>query len=200
MQKTINTDNLKGGMYVILPVLWYRQPFVKNEFLIKSKEQIEKISESGITEVILDIKRSRLDGNQNTIDPQKTESEKTVRPPVPRTVVPDGLREAIHDANLPPRERAKAVRAHSITMISNLLENPTAENIRDFKKGIAAVVDLITTDDDTTLSLLNITSHDFYTYTHSVNAGFSSGFSFQVTLQKINGSRHARIGGLGFSS
>jgi len=171
MQKTINTDNLKVGMYVILPVSWYQHPFVKNEFLINSKEQIEKISESGITEVILDTKRSKLSANQKTSDPQ-SESEQTVKPTTSRTVVPDGLWHAIHDVNLPPQDKARAVRAHSITMISNLLENPTAENIQDVKKGIAEIVDLILTDDETSLCLLSITSHDFYTYTHSVNVGF----------------------------
>ena len=171
MQKTINTDNLKIGMYVILPVSWYQHPFVKNEFLIRSREQIEKISESGITEVILDTKKSNFNGEQKSSAPQ-TECELTARPPASRTIVPDGLREAIHDVNLAPQEKAKAVRAHSITMISNLLENPTAENIRDVKKSIAEVVDLILTDDDTSLYLLDITSHDFYTYTHSVNVGF----------------------------
>jgi HD-GYP domain-containing protein (c-di-GMP phosphodiesterase class II) len=171
MQKTINTDNLKIGMYVILPLSWYQHPFVKNEFLIRSKEQIQKISESGIAEVILDTRKSNFNGEQKSRAPQ-TESEKTARPPASRTVVPDGLLEAIHDVNLTPQEKAKAVRAHSITMISNLLENPTAENIQDVKKGIAEVVDLILTDDDTSLYLLDITSHDFYTYTHSVNVGF----------------------------
>jgi HD-GYP domain-containing protein (c-di-GMP phosphodiesterase class II) len=89
-----------------------------------------------------------------------------------KTIVPDELIEAIHDAKLPPLEKAKAVQAHSFTLINNLLENPTAENIRDAKKGIAEVVDLILTDDKTSLYLLSITSHDFYTYTHSVNVGF----------------------------
>ena len=171
MQRTINIDNLKVGMYVILPVSWYQHPFVKNEFLINSKKQIEKISESGIREVILDTKRSKFGGNQKTCRPQ-TESEQTAKPTTTKTVVPVGLLDAIHDLRLPPQDKAKAVMAHSIAMINNLLENPTAENIQDVKKGIAEVVDLILTDDETSLYLLSITSHDFYTYTHSVNVGF----------------------------
>jgi len=172
MQKTINKYNLKVGMCVILPVTWYRYPFVKDQFLIKSTEQIEKISETGVTEIVLDIKINRLDVNQNTIDPQKTEAEKNRKTTRTKNLYTQLAPEAIHGANLPPRERAKAVRTHSITIISSLLENPAAENIRDVKKGIAEVVDLILTDNDTTLYLLNITSHDFYTYMHSANAGF----------------------------
>ena len=171
MQRTINTGDLKLGMYVILTVPWYQHPFVKNEFLIRTKDQIQKIHESGIAEVILDTKRSSFNGDHEK-PPALTEESSPTKPPMSRTVVPDGLREAIRDVKLPPAEKAKAVRAHSITMISNLLENPTAENIRDVKKGVAEVVDLILTDDETSLYLLDITSHDFYTYTHSVNVGF----------------------------
>jgi hypothetical protein len=42
-------------------------------------------------------------------------------------------------------------------MISNLLDNPTAENISDTKKVIAEIVDLILTDDATsyTCSILH---------------------------------------------
>ncbi|HUH66882.1 MAG TPA: DUF3391 domain-containing protein, partial [Syntrophales bacterium] len=178
MQKRINADNLKVGMYVILTVPWYQHPFVKNEFLIKTRDQIQKIHESGMAEVILDTKRSNVNGDQEA-PPARTE-ESGPAPAISRTVVPDGLRDAIHDVKLPPQEKAKAVRAHSITMISNLLENPTAENIRDVKKGVAEVVDLILTDDETSRYLLDITSHDFCTYTHSVNVGFLA-----VSLSKV---------------
>jgi HD-GYP domain-containing protein (c-di-GMP phosphodiesterase class II) len=177
-------------------VSWYQHPFVKNEFLIKSKEQIEKISESGITEVILDTQRSKLSVNQESRDTQ-SEAEETAKPPVSRTVIPDGFLDAIHDVNLPPQDKARAVRAHSITMISNLLENPTAENIRDVKKGIAEVVDLILTDDDTSLYLLNITSHDFYTYTHSVNVGFLA-VSLSKSLFKKSAAHNMHELGAGF--
>ncbi len=168
MQRTVKTENLKIGMYVILPVSWLSHPFVKNEFLIKSKDQIKKIYDYGLAEIIVDTKRSTFTEAKDKPD---TEPEKTPEP-LSRKIVPDELMEAIHDAKLPPLEKAKAVQAHSFTLISNLLENPTAENIRDAKKGIAEVVDLILTDDKTSLYLLSITSHDFYTYTHSVNVGF----------------------------
>jgi len=164
--------------------------------MIQSKEQIEKISESGIREVILDTKKSNFNGEQKRSAPQ-TEAEQTTRPSVSRNVVPDELRDAIHDVNLAPEEKARAVRAHSLTMISNLLENPTAENIRDVKKGIAEVVDLILTDDDTSLYLLNITSHDFYTYTHSVNVGFLA-VSLSKSLFKKSAAHNMHELGAGF--
>ena len=170
MQRTVKTENLKIGMYVILPVSWLSHPFAKNEFLIKSKEQIKKIYDYGLTEIVVDSKQSTFTEAKKKLN---TESEQKLEP-LSRTIVPDELMEAIHDAKLLPLEKAKAVQAHSFTLINNLLENPTSENIRDAKKGIAEVVDLILSDDKTSLYLLSITSHDFYTYTHSVNVGFLS--------------------------
>jgi HD-GYP domain-containing protein (c-di-GMP phosphodiesterase class II) len=168
MQRTIEKDNLKVGMYVILPNSWFNHPFATNEFLIKSKDQIRKINESGIHKIIVDTERSIVAEEERKPELRPEQSSK----PQSRNIVPDELSDAIHNANLPPQEKAKAVQVHSFTMIRNLLDNPTAENIRDTKKGIAEIVDLILTDDSTSLYLLSITSHDFYTYTHSVNVGF----------------------------
>jgi HD-GYP domain-containing protein (c-di-GMP phosphodiesterase class II) len=169
MEKKIKIDDLKVGMYIILPTSWFKHPFAKNEFSISEKEQIRKIRECGFEEVIIDTAKSKVPGvEQKPPEPQPENTVKTQSV----TVVPDELSEAIHDKKLPAQEKAKAVQKHSILMIRNLLDNPSAENIRDVKKGVAEVVDLILTDDDTSYYLMNITSHDFYTYTHSVNVGF----------------------------
>ena len=168
MQRTIEKENLKVGMYVILPNSWFNHPFATNEFLIKSKDQIRKIHESRIHKIIVDTEKSIVSEEECKPEPHPAQTLK----PLSRTIVPDELRDAIHNAKLLPQEKAKAVQTHSFTMISNLLNNPTAENISDTKKGIAEIVDLILKDDATSLCLLNITSHDFYTYTHSVNVGF----------------------------
>lgn len=169
MEKNVKIDDLKVGMYVILPASWFNHPFAKNEFSIKDQEQIRKIRDCGFKEVIIDTTKSRFtDAEQKPAEPQAEHTGITQS----INVVPDELREAIHDAKLPAQEKAKAVQKHSIHMIRNLLDNPSAENIRDVKKGVSEVVDLILTDDDTSYYLMNIISHDFNTYTHSVNVGF----------------------------
>jgi HD-GYP domain-containing protein (c-di-GMP phosphodiesterase class II) len=193
MQRTVTVNDLKIGMYIILPASWFKHPFAKNEFLIKSKDQIQKLYDSSIKEVTVDTEKSTLAEEKKAPVPQPEQAVK----PLSRTVVPDELREAIHDANLPAQEKAKAVQKHTITLISNLLDNPTAENIQDAKKGIAEVVDLILTDDDTSYYLLSITSHDFYTYTHSVNVGFQA-VSLSKTLFKKSTGHDMHELGAGF--
>ena len=80
--------------------------------------------------------------------------------------------EVIHDRKLDPEKKATLVREHSFTMMQRLLEQPTAENLKEVKKGTSEIVDLILRDNETTFYLINITDHDYYTYTHSVNVGF----------------------------
>ncbi len=54
------------------------------------------------------------------------------------------------------------------------MDDPKAENIKEAKQGISEIVDMVFSQDDTSHYLLRITSHDFYTYTHSVNVGILS--------------------------
>ena len=46
--KCVTSDELKTGMYVILPLAWHRHPFLKSHFLIESDAEIKKIRELGI--------------------------------------------------------------------------------------------------------------------------------------------------------
>ncbi len=84
------------------------------------------------------------------------------------------LVEAVKDTSMPPVDRAKVVHDYSTELIKNILESPTAENITASKKGITEIVNVIMDEDETCGSLTKIVSHDFYTYTHSVNVGVKS--------------------------
>lgn len=170
MRMAINVNEIKEGMYVILPVSWYKHPFLKSEFTITNDLQVRKILESGIKKVDIDTERSTFAGGEMA----KTPSERPMSTIPSKSIIPDELREAISDTKLPPMEKAHAVQKHTTALIAKLLENPSAENIREAKKGIAEVVDLVLSEDETAYYLLTITSHDYSTYTHSVNVGFLS--------------------------
>jgi HD-GYP domain-containing protein (c-di-GMP phosphodiesterase class II) len=180
MQKTISITELKVGMYVILPLSWFKHPFLKSEFIIKSRDQIATIIDSGIAEILIDPEKSEFpDAAVAKID---TIVERAATPPKawsPDKLVPPELREAIHDKSLTPEKKSKLVYESSRVLVERLFEDPKAENIVEAKKGIAEVVDLIIADDATSRELLKITSYDYYTYTHSVNVGV-----FSVMLAK----------------
>ena len=100
-----------------------------------------------------------------------------VEPPAkwnPKNLVPGELLAAIQDQLLDPQTKAKAVYKHSLDMMSRLLESPTVENIHTSKEAISSITNLILSDDATAYNMLRITSHDFYTYTHSVNVGVTA--------------------------
>ncbi len=184
MQKKIKTSELKIGMYVILPASWFSHPFLKNKFNIKSQDEIKKITESGFTEVLIDVsKEVPPEEKAAPSQPQQPkEEDRRETPPrkwEPERLIPPILREAIRDKKLPPEKKAEVIYKSSLTIMEGVLEEPTAENIQEVKAGISEVVDLIISDDDTSKHLLSITSHDYYTYTHSVRVGV-----FSVMLAK----------------
>jgi HD-GYP domain-containing protein (c-di-GMP phosphodiesterase class II) len=183
MKKRIGASELQIGMYVNLGT-WTGHNFLRSNFRIKSENQIRAIIDSGIGEVEIDLSRSDVAPTDPLLDdishishsdtPAKTE------PPAPlpdwnqNNLVPAGLLAAIEDRRMPPDQKSEAVYRHSVELMEHLLETPSAENIQTSKKVIGAITDLILSDDQTANNLLRITSHDFYTYTHSVNVGVTS--------------------------
>lgn len=166
--ETIKTTDVKKGMYVILPLSWHEHPFLKNHFVVKSDADIEKIKALKILEIKVDPARFESMERETPQDDARKNREKIE---AARKIVPDTLRTAIRDTQAPPERKAVAIRQESFAMMKNLLDDPTAENIREAKKGITEIVNLILKEEKTLYYLLNITSHDFYTYTHSVSVG-----------------------------
>jgi HD-GYP domain-containing protein (c-di-GMP phosphodiesterase class II) len=179
MQRKIKTTDLKIGMYVMLPASWFSHPFLKNKFNIKSQGEIERIIDSGFYEVLIDDSKERpAEEKEKRTNPQQSDGddryEVQSRKWEAEALIPAELREAIHDKKLAPEKKAAVVYKSSLTIMEGVLEEPTAEKIQEVKAGIAEVVDVIISDDDTSKYLLSITSHDYYTYTHSVRVGVFS--------------------------
>ncbi|HET6515450.1 MAG TPA: HD-GYP domain-containing protein [Thermodesulfovibrionales bacterium] len=195
MKKSIKATELKVGMHVKLPASWFDHPFLRNEFKISSRDQIRKIIDTGFKEVLVDLedrgvedKESPEYRDKHPSPPLKWEKDK---------LVPDELREAVTSNTLAPAEKTAIVYQSSLTIMERLLQDPKAENIREAKEGIAEVVDFILSEDTIAQNLLTITSHDFYTYTHSVNVGVLSIF-FSKALFKNSHAHNMHELGAGF--
>ena len=193
--KCVTSDELKTGMYVILPLAWHQHPFLKNHFLIESDSEIRKIRELDVKSIPIDPTKSR------TVETPSAEQPRLPvvpdeRKPAP-AVTSDDLITTIQDRSLPRESKSWLVHQHSITMMKNLLENPTAQNIKEAKKGISEVVSLILTDDAILHYLLDITSHDFYTYTHSVSVGVL-GIALAKSLFRNSDAHDMQALGVGF--
>lgn len=164
MIKRIKSSELKIGMFIELPHAWRAHPFLTNSFTITSQKQIKKIIEHGIKEV--NINEAKGIAAQEK-QPENVLPEKNS----PVADVSEALKCAIQDRKMPPETKAHAVHMHSVNMLNNLWQNPTGENIAEFKKGIVSVVELILSDDATKQHLLQLTTYDYNTYIHSVNVG-----------------------------
>lgn len=171
MIKIIPIDTLKIGMFVLLDLAWYEHPFIKNQFVISTEDEIKKIAGLGLKGVKVDFSKSRIRGDEVSSPPPPDNTAITENQPH-APIVSNDMLEAIHDKKMEPEKKATLVREHSFTMMQKLLEQPTAQNLKEVKKGTSEIVDLILRDNETTFYLINITDHDYYTYTHSVNVGF----------------------------
>jgi HD-GYP domain-containing protein (c-di-GMP phosphodiesterase class II) len=174
MKDTIHTKNLKIGMFVLLPYSWLKPPFISREFKITSQDQINKIIDYGLATIIIDTERGATPETVDARVEKAPASTSVVSTWEPEKLVPSELREAIHDKKLPPEEKSKVVYQCSLELMGRLFDDPKTENIGEAKAGIAEIVDLIISDDATSAALLEITSYDYYTYTHSVNVGVFS--------------------------
>lgn len=180
MVKRIKVSELKIGMYIELPTNWHAHPFLRNSFTINSSKQIDKIIEYGITEV-------NINEEKGAAARETAAREEQPEKNFSANIVPEQLKEIIQDKNMLPEPKAQAVHSYSVSMIGKLWENPSGENIAQFKKGIVDVVDLILSDDATSNHLRKLTSHDYNTYLHSVNVGV-----YGVSLAKVVLSRQDR--------
>lgn len=175
MKKVLKPDDLKIGMYIEIPKIWLNHPFLKNKFKISSDRQIQKIKKSHIDEILMYPEKSEIIEKQNKGNGQSTSQkvEQQKHGPDEQFLPPD-FSEKINDKNLVPEERAHVVYDSSITIMKKLFDNPTSENISEFKDGTTEIVKMILENDAITKYLLNITNYDQYTYTHSVNVGIYS--------------------------
>ena len=193
--QSVTPAELKIGMYVILPLAWDEHPFLKNHFLIQSEAQINKIRELGTKGIQIDLSKSHPVETPSAGEPQVLSASE--RQKSAQKVATDDLIATIHDESLPPREKSQLVSQHSITMMKSLLENPTTQNMKEAQKGISEVVRLILADDETLHYLLGITSHDYYTYSHSVSVGVL-GIALAKSLFKDSTNHDMRALGMGF--
>lgn len=186
-KQSVETGSLQLGMFVELPTSWLEHGFLKSKFKISSNEQLKKLKQLKQKQVIVDFSKSDVKPKESkSVDPveqlPQSRMKKVVDPKfaeLPKQwstdkLMTDDLRNVLDDHNLPPEKKSVAVYKHSVSMMEQLLEFPSAENIQSSKEAIYAISDMVLADGDTAQNMLRITSHDFYTYTHSVNVGLTS--------------------------
>lgn len=183
-KQALPADQLEIGMFVELPKSWLAHDFLKNNFKISSTDQLKELRRLKLDEVTVDYARSDVKpktaaNKVSAITLPQSKIKDPKHEEVPKQwssekLMTDDLRNVLEDKRLPPEQKSVAVYQHSVSMMEQLLEFPSAENIKASKQAIYQISDMVMADVDTAKNMLMITSHDFYTYTHSVNVGITS--------------------------
>ena len=86
-----------------------------------------------------------------------------------RQYVEEQLPYIIRDLGVSPDDKARVVYDTAIMVVRDMFDEPRADVIKRAKDVVVSTVALILTDDAATYKLTQLTSHDYFTYTHSVN-------------------------------
>ena len=94
----------------------------------------------------------------------------------------------IRDASKPLKEKSEAVYVISTNLINDLLNEPKAANIHKVKDMVGHQLDFVMNNPGAVNSLMSITEHDYYTYTHSMNVAIylvGLGGEMKLSTQEI---------------
>lgn len=188
LKEEIASSDLTTGMYVELGDDWLNHPFLRRSFLVKTEKDVKKI-QGYLKTVVVDFSRSEVQLEKKSIEttisecPEELSDEpesvtgQQSEPPADwaeKNVPSLALASAIN-SDIPAAEKAREIFLHSSDLMGSLLsQEPTRELINETGKSIQELAEFIVADDEVASKLLSITSHDFYTYTHSVNVGIKS--------------------------
>jgi HD-GYP domain-containing protein (c-di-GMP phosphodiesterase class II) len=164
--KVVKIEEVTLGAFVILPRLWLSHPFLLNKFLVTTEAQLDTLQDCGLTEVQVDISRSRFDNSDRGFS-----DEAIPNPPMDAKTEARSLRNVLYQPIRRPQSRATAIYTQASVMMNSLLMNPTSESIGEVKEAVGEMVNMVLEDDDTSSYLVRVSSHDPSTYTHSLNVG-----------------------------
>jgi HD-GYP domain-containing protein (c-di-GMP phosphodiesterase class II) len=81
----------------------------------------------------------------------------------------DNIGMILKDQAKPMKEKSEAVYAVTTNLINDLLQDPKAASINKMKNMVDSQLDYVMHNPGAVNSLMSITEHDYYTYTHSMN-------------------------------
>lgn len=103
------------------------------------------------------------------------------------------LKELLNDAKLPMAERSALLYSSSIAVVKEILEDPRAHGIVERSEALVEnAVSFVFTKSNAFKHLLDVTSFDYYTYTHCVNV-----FVFSISLARKLGYTQEAVLALG---
>ena len=167
MLKNIDASQLKVGMYIHnLSCDWMTHPFVRNRLLIKTPEEIRKIVDAGIHDVVIDCSRGLDVADAPTVAETRARTEIEIAEIAAKPVAP--LRLTLGEE----LARAAQVRHQAAGMVRTVMQDVRLGKAVELDR-VAPVVEDITAsilrNPGALMSLLRIKTKDDYTFLHSVS-------------------------------
>ncbi|SFF69759.1 HD-GYP domain, c-di-GMP phosphodiesterase class II (or its inactivated variant) [Duganella sp. CF458] len=167
MLKKVDSAQLKVGMYIHdLSCDWMTHPFVRNRFEISSQEQIQKIIQAGIHDVVIDASKGLdVEDAPSLAEAQAaTEREVEAIAKEPSRIIRTSLGEEL--------QRAAQIRTQAAGVVRNVMADARlgkAIEIGSVQPVVQNITESILRNPGALLGLLRIKSKDDYTFLHSVS-------------------------------
>ncbi|NMP23265.1 HD-GYP domain-containing protein [Sulfobacillus harzensis] len=194
MTKKIPVERLKPGMYIAdLNSEWMAHPFLRNHFLVKEEETIQKLIRAGIREVYIDPQRG--------LDVNDAPSAEEVQRATETAIVQVG-EEAAMLPRIPIREErdyAAQLYLEGVHLIREMMQDVRLGRqvaVHRVDPLVRRIAESTIRNPDALLSLVRVKNKDLYTFQHSVAVGaLVVAFSHTVGLD-VRQVHLAGVGGL----
>jgi len=177
----IPIQEVKIGMFVHLDLRWWKHPFLRSSFLLRSDKEIEQLKKYRVKSIKYDPEKSFLDGSAsgailsaNNIPAQETASPnlQDVDPEIEATTAKKKMRiQFLHERrkSLVKREQEYRTACSQVSSIIKTFEVDKESGIASARGLLDNVLDNLLQDSETIVHLMNLKDEDSLTYFHSLN-------------------------------
>jgi HD-GYP domain-containing protein (c-di-GMP phosphodiesterase class II) len=166
--KKIDASQLRVGMYVHdLSCDWFTHPFVRNRFLLESYDEIRKIREAGIHDVVIDTSRGIDVPDAPTVEQAERAADAEMRTLV-QAAAPPPAKASYRDEYA----RAIKVRDQAANVVRDVMADVRlgkAVSVEAVTPVVQEITESILRNPGALLGLLSIKNKDDYTFLHSVS-------------------------------
>nr|WP_315259580.1 HD-GYP domain-containing protein [uncultured Duganella sp.] len=167
MLKKVDSSQLKVGMYIHdLSCDWMTHPFIRNRFLLSSQDEIRKIINAGIHDVVIDSARGLDVQDAPTLAEAQAATEREIVEIVAKAPVP--TRVSLGEE----MQRAVQIRHQASTLVRSVMQDARlgkAIELDQVQPVVQNITESILRNPGALVGLLRIKNKDDYTFLHSVS-------------------------------
>jgi len=167
MLKKVDSSQLKVGMYIQdLSCDWMTHPFIRNRFLISSEDEIRKIRQAGIHDVVIDSAKGLDVEDAPTLAEAQAATEREIVELAAKTPVVTRVSLAEE------MQRAVQIRHQAANLVRTVMQDARlgkAIELDQVQPVVQNITESILRNPGALVGLLRIKNKDDYTFLHSVS-------------------------------